>query len=46
MNTNKIQAMLDLFEGGFPADAITSCQAWDDLTCAEQMMVESHIFEA
>ena len=46
MNTNKIQAMLDLFEGGFPADAITSCQAWDDMTCAEQMMVESHIFEA
>ena len=46
MNANKIQAMLDLFEGGFPADAITSCQAWDDLTCNEQMIVESNIFEA
>jgi hypothetical protein len=46
MNTNKIQAMLDLFEGGFPADAITSCQAWDDMTCQEQMVVESYIFEA
>ena len=46
MNTNKIQAMLDLFESGFPTDAITSTQAWDDMTCAEQMVVESQIFEA
>ena len=46
MNTNKIQAMLDLFESGFPTDAITSCQSWDDLTCDEQMIVESNIFEA
>ena len=46
MNTNKIQAMLDLFESGFPTDAITSCQSWDDMTCAEQMVVESHSFEA
>jgi hypothetical protein len=46
MNTNKIQAILAMYEGGFPSDAITATQAWDDMTCEEQMVVESHIFRA
>ena len=45
MNTNKIQAVLDMFEAGYPIELVTSCQAWDDLTCNEQMYIEAETIE-
>lgn len=45
MNPNKIQAVLDMYEAGYPTHLVTTCQAWDDLTCDEQMLVEAEIIE-
>lgn len=42
---NKLLAVLDMFEAGYPTHLVTSCQAWDDLTCDEQMLVEAEIIE-
>ncbi len=45
MSYSKLQAVLDMFEAGYPTQLVTSCQAWDDLTCDEQMLVEAEIVE-
>jgi|TARA_R100000482_G_scaffold121567_1_gene67917 hypothetical protein len=45
MNSSKFQAVLDMFEAGFPTHLLTSCQAWDDLTCDEQMYIDAHTIE-
>ena len=45
MNQSKFQAVLDMFQAGYPTQLVTSCQAWDDLTCDEQMLVEAEIIE-
>ena len=45
MNYPKLQAVLDMFEAGYPTHLVTSCQAWDDLTCDEQMYVEAETIE-
>jgi len=46
MNQAKLQAVLDMFEAGYPIQLVTSCQSWDDLTCDEQMIIESNVFES
>ena len=45
MSYSKLQAVLDMFEAGYPTQLVTTCQAWDDLTCDEQMLVEAEIVE-
>ena len=45
MNNSKFQAVLDMFEAGYPTHIVTSCQAWDDLTCDEQMRIEAEVIE-
>jgi hypothetical protein len=44
MNDAKFQALLDMFEH-FGPDLTCTTSEWSDLTCHEQMIVESQIFQ-